>query len=352
MGDVVGPGQGAVHAVERRRLGRAQVGADLVELVVAQGEDAAVLVHRRLDRRPAGGRRGGGEEVLEAVLDPLDRRTGLARGQAHQHRIGEHRLLDAEAAARVAGHAVAQLVAGHLERERHHRVQRERAHEVGHDVVAAVIGPMLGDDDTALDRRAGVARVAHGQGDPARRAREGLVGRAIAEATIGDDVAADRFMQDHCRLVDRGVDLDERRQGCVVDLDEVESVLGAVAVFGDDHGDRFAGIADAVDRERPVLHRLLDTDDEGLRPALHVLAGEHGTHARHCQRAGGVDAAQFGVRIRTAQDGGVQRARPHTEVVGELAAACQQGRVLQALHAAAGVALGGGRLGWIAMHAA
>ena len=50
----------------------------------------------------AAGRGGRGGQVLEPVFDPFHRRAGLARRQAHQHHVREHRLLDAEAAAGVA----------------------------------------------------------------------------------------------------------------------------------------------------------------------------------------------------------------------------------------------------------
>ena len=56
---VVGAGQAAVHAVERGRLGRAHVGADLVDQVEPQAEQAPVRVERRLDLARALGRHRG-----------------------------------------------------------------------------------------------------------------------------------------------------------------------------------------------------------------------------------------------------------------------------------------------------
>ena len=60
VADAVGAGQVAVHAIEGGRLRRAQIAAAVVDLVVAQGGDAAVRVHRRLHvRHPVGGAGGG-----------------------------------------------------------------------------------------------------------------------------------------------------------------------------------------------------------------------------------------------------------------------------------------------------
>jgi hypothetical protein len=56
-----------------------------------------------------------------------------------------------------------------------------------------------------------------------------------------------------------------------------------------------------------VLHRRLHAHDEGLRPALDVLAGQHGAHTRQGQRGRGVDRQQIGMRVRAAQHGRLQR---------------------------------------------
>ena len=173
MLDRIGAGQGAVHAVERRRLGRAQV----ARRPRRPGRSARRARGRPRPPRPRSSVRRAvadvaASEVLEAVLDPLHRRAGLARRQAHQDNVGKHRLLHAEAAAGVAGIAVAQPVGRHLEREGHHRVQRERAHEIGGDVVAGIAGKVLGDHHPALDRRARVAREARRQRHTVRGAGE------------------------------------------------------------------------------------------------------------------------------------------------------------------------------------
>ena len=86
----------AVHAVERRRLGRAHVRADVLDRVVPQRDELALGGEARLDMRdaPARGRARG--EVLEAVLDPANGHAELARREAHEHDVGEDRGLDPE----------------------------------------------------------------------------------------------------------------------------------------------------------------------------------------------------------------------------------------------------------------
>ena len=99
MGDAIGAGEIAVIAVERGGLGRAQVCAAVFQLVEAERRDPAVRLHRRLDPRHPVGRRVGRQQMLQPVLDPLDRARGLPRCERHGDDEGEDRLLDAEAAA-------------------------------------------------------------------------------------------------------------------------------------------------------------------------------------------------------------------------------------------------------------
>ena len=68
--DAVGARERAVHAVERRRLGRADVRADVLDRVVAEREQPPVGGEAGLDLGRAA--RGGGarREVLEPVLGP------------------------------------------------------------------------------------------------------------------------------------------------------------------------------------------------------------------------------------------------------------------------------------------
>src|SRR5438105_4872657 len=97
--NVVGAGEVAVHAVERRRLGRAQVRTHVLDLVPVERADAPVGLDRGGEPRDAVGGGDGANEMLEPVLDPLDRPAAHARGDADQHHVRHEALLHAEAAA-------------------------------------------------------------------------------------------------------------------------------------------------------------------------------------------------------------------------------------------------------------
>ena len=83
--------------------------------------------------------------MFEAVLDPFHRTAGRPRRHCHQHDIGEHALLDAEAAAGIGRRAQAQAIAPHFQRARHHRVQAERPHEIRQHVVGVLARVVFGD---------------------------------------------------------------------------------------------------------------------------------------------------------------------------------------------------------------
>ena len=103
--DGIGSGHVAVHTIERRRLGRPQIGAAILELIPAQCGDGAVSADRRLDRRYAIGRGIRRHQMFEAILDPFDRSAGDARRYCHQDDVGKDRLLDPETAAAVGRRA-------------------------------------------------------------------------------------------------------------------------------------------------------------------------------------------------------------------------------------------------------
>jgi hypothetical protein len=99
---------------------------------------------------------------------------------------------------------------------------------------------------------------------------------------------------------------------------------------------RFADIAHPVDRQAPLLHRGLDRDRKGPGPAPRVLAGNGARDPRHRERGGGIDRDELGMRVRRAQDRGMQRAARHRQIVAEPAAAEQQIGVFEALQRLSG----------------
>ena len=327
--EVVGPGQHA-HADERLDHGQAlQVGPGVGHAVVADGEDPAVVVVAHLDVVELLAPVGGGDEVLPAVLDPLDRALDAPRDAAQEDLLRVDLQLDPEAAAEVGGdHADAVLG------------QAERGLQVGLDPVGNLGGAVEreaaallvgGDDAAGLHRHAGVALGREALAQHVRGAGEGAGGVAVAVVQGVGEVGLE--VEDRGVGLQRALGVHHRGQRRVVDLQERHQVLGVVAVLGHDHRDRLAHVAHLVpgqDRLQERQRGLLGVDADELGHVLEVGGGEHGHAARVGQQRRGVDAADLGVRVRAAHDGRVQH--PVELDVGDvLAPAAQQPRVLLAL---------------------
>ena len=99
--DAVRAGERPVHAVQRRRLGRAEVRADVLDHVVGEREQLPGRREAGADGRRARGRRRAGREVLGPVLDPPDGDAEVLRGEPHEDDVDVDGRLDPEAAARV-----------------------------------------------------------------------------------------------------------------------------------------------------------------------------------------------------------------------------------------------------------
>ena len=273
--------------------------------VGAQRQQAAVPGETRLYQVAVVTGVAGGQQVLAAVLDPLDRRARQCpRHQAQRHILGIQPGLDAERAAHV-GRDDPDAVFG-------------QAEQLGDDVPDDVrdLGARPEGEAAPLglpQRQAGpafhrVARVPVGDQLTLHdevRGREGGLGVARREGPGEQDVVG-RF------VVHRGLGPGvpgrhgDRQRG-VVHVDQRERVLGqvtAVCHHGRDRLAREAGLAGGQDRLRG-----LDVTRQGgpgvQRGVAEILSGEHGPDAR--QRAGlaGVDGVDPGVRVRAAQEGHV-----------------------------------------------
>jgi hypothetical protein len=115
-----------------------------------------------------------------------------------------------------------------------------------------------------------------------------------------------------------------RGQRLVLDLDELERVLGQVPAVRHDHRDALADVPHLVRGQAApgvpgrvgaeVGHRVAQLG--GLGP------GDHRVHAGGRLRLGRLDPRDPGVRVRATQHGGVQGAR--RDPVGDVAAAAEQ----------------------------
>ncbi len=320
-----------MHAVKRGRLRRADMCADVLDLIPGERAHAPVGIDRRFQCRDAVRRRNRSGEMLDAVFDPFHRPAGDARRDAHEDDVGKDRLLDAEAAAGIRRRAQAQPVARHFQRPRHHRVQAEGALEIGENVVGAFARIVCGDDTVGFDRRARIARVADRNRDARRSFGKRALGIAVAEGAVADEIRPQRLVQRRLSGVERGERIDNGRQRPVIDVDQLERVFREIAVARHHDRDRLADIAHAPDRDRPAFDRRLHADREARRQRLDLGAGDHGGDARGLPRGFNIDCDDFGVRVRRAKNGRVLRARRQADIVDETAAAGEQSKVFDPL---------------------
>jgi hypothetical protein len=102
-----------------------------------------------------------------------------------------------------------------------------------------------------------------------------------------------------------------------------------VAIARQHHRHGLADMAHPVDGETPVLHRRLDRDGEGPRPAARILGGDDAIDTGQRQRAFDIDREDLGMGMRRAQDRRVQCIPPHRQIVGEAPGAAQQVGILE-----------------------
>ena len=286
IGNVVAAGHRAMHAVERPRHRRAQERAVVLELIHLQPEDFAVLRHGSFDLGDAVRAGAGGEQMLGAVLDPFHRAAGDLRRERGQHHIRKHRELDAEAAAGVRRNAKPHLRAGHAQRPRHHRMRAERSLEVRHAVVAVVGRIVRGDDDETLHRRERQPVEVHRQLDDLVGLLERALGVAVVKLADRNLVGLRFGMQDRRTFLARSQRIDHRLKRGVFDVHQLGRILGEIAAFGDHQRDRLADEAHPIDRERPLMDRRLQRDQERIGNLFDIGAGDDGPDAVLRQRFG------------------------------------------------------------------
>ena len=296
------------QAVKNRRnawRGRRQVGAHARPRGGAQAEDCPVLFRGQLhvlDVIAAVRRR---DIVLAARLGPLDRpiqRHGAEHGDEISG-IGRH--LAAEPAADLRrDHA--QLVLRHAGDRRTQEAEDVRV--------------LRGDPEGQLTRRAAPLRQRgarlHGIRDEALLddplldhdfgVREGAVDVSLREHPMK------RLVLGHVGVQLRGVRfggelrVGDRRQRFVVDVDQVEGIVGLVGRLGHHHPDDIADITDRVVGGALVAGDLQVRvgQQPGARHRLELVDFRSGVDRHHAWRglgAAGVDADNAGVRVRAPQ---------------------------------------------------
>jgi hypothetical protein len=286
------------------------------------GDPSALGAHLRMHDVVAG--EAVADQVLRAILDPLDRAAGDDRtgDRADVPRID--RDLAAEAAADVRADDPDHV----LGKSRHLGV--DRAVGVGGlvavvDVQLAGVRVEVGDHPARLER----GRVAPGVDDVpgdhgVRRGEDPVGGRLVAGLPVraGQVVAlTDLVVADQRGIrVERLAGVDDDRERLVLDVDEGDGVACRVLVEGDDEGDLLMLEADLVAREHG-LRVVGDGRHPGEAERLEVLGGDDRRDLGMRERRRGVDRDDLGVGVGAVEDRSVHHpGKPDVVEVAALAA--------------------------------
>jgi len=129
--------------------------------------------------------------------------------------------------------------------------------------------------------------------------------------------------------------IDHRRQWSIADFDEIERVLGTIAVGRDHDGDRLADITHAIGRYRPTFDAGLYAHDQARRQRFDIGTGDDREDSIRGFRRGAIDRLDVRVRVRRPQDRRLERAGRYAEIVEIVAAAGQQRRIFKSRYGAA-----------------
>ena len=311
------------------------IGAAVVEEVIPDPEDAPVLRRRDLDAVHHQPLVIGADEVLAAVLDPLDWAAQHACRERDEQFLGvDQEDLDAEAAAHVRrDHGDCSLRQPELVRDHGAGGDRCLRRIPDRKLLEALV--VAGDDAAGLHRLSCAAlgpeflaqhEVGGGEGGLDVSA---LVGGAASDVGIG--VVVD---QRRARLRRRN-EIDRRHIGHIVDLDQFQRVLGEIAAVGDHQRHRLAGEARLAGCQRLMGARMdeagvLVEQRHGRVGRAQVLVGDQRMHAGERERGGGIDERKSGLGVGAAQHGGVQHVG-QADVVDEARAPGEQARILASL---------------------
>jgi hypothetical protein len=277
--------------------------------VHVEGGEPAVVVVADPDLLPLLPLVRRGDEVLAAVLRPLD--LGLQRDRRHRHQqlLGPRvHDLDTEAAAHVRGDHL-DLVERQLELGRYRRAHRRRRLGAGVHAQRGVVGVPLRVHALALHRHGRAALDVLGEPEGARRGRQRGLDVAGLLVVDGADVVRDVVVHGGLGRAG-GVHPDDDGQFLVRDGDPLGHVLCDVPVGGDHHDHRLADVPDDAVRQRVAGARRvqLRVGDEHRQRLGHragqVLVGVDRDQPLDVEAALDVDAGDAGVRVRRPHERG------------------------------------------------
>ena len=233
-------------AVDRHREAIGHIGPGIVKKHILDAEDRAVTGQGDLGIVRLAALLGGGDEVLLAILDPLDRALELDRHPGDDDLLlVEHHDLRPEAAAD-EGRDDPDLVLGQPEHGGETVADRDRRLGGVPDRQPLGARVPVGDDTPVLHRRRRPVVVEQSTADH----HVGGLARLLVVTLLLDDVRRDvgaEVLVDPRRGLAQGfLEIDDRRQHLVVDPDLGHRVFREVAALGDHHRHRLADVAHLV----------------------------------------------------------------------------------------------------------
>ena len=304
-----------------RRGGMLAIRAGVGQRMQVDGRDGAVVHGAQLNGHLHLVTRVARSDGLLAGVAAIARTAGLLGHERHED-LAAARLLGAKAAAdarfndlhlrlrnveRLRDHAA--HVEGHLRRGGHRdspkRVGRREGSEGLHGRgLRGLAGVGAGEDDVALgERLVQVAKVA-----------------GTAAHQVAGHIAALREHKGHVALgVNHDVvieclgKVEQRLEHLIVDLDELERLVGGLLGLGGDNRHLLVLVAHEVLEDQAVVGTRLRIAlaGDGKAALGHVLIGVDAHDARHLQGARRVDGADFGASIRAALELNDERAGGH-----------------------------------------
>jgi hypothetical protein len=285
-----------VHQVDRvhEAAGEGEIGAEVAHELEAHAEDAARGVERHLAAVHDVARLFVGDEHLGARADPLHRAPELFRREQQRAVFRVDVEAHPEAASDLLGDD-ADLLRRHAQHGGHLAADRGHALGAGVEVVDVACRVVDAGGGARLHRVADHPRVRRIERDDARGALERRLGRRfVAADEVEQQVAGNVLVQLRRAGGERRAGVDHCGQLAVFDRHRLGRVLRRRGAFGHHQRHRVADIAHAFLGERRAARRQLLRAAAPLhrrrrRQRLqsgrrHILAGEHGEHARclHC----------------------------------------------------------------------
>ena len=322
-----------------------KIGAVIVDDVGPEAEERAIVFYRQLGViDPVGAVRVAAGGVVDTVFHEFDRPADCARQRRRQNAGLMAEQLGAETAAGECRHDI-QFMGVDAERTGDHPAAIIIHRGIGMDGELAGAGIVTRHRAVGFHRRAAGARPAEAALDHPVGLGEIFLHRAegqgAGERDIG--VAAIGMKDGVARRSQRFLEIDHRRQRLILDLDQIAGILGDIARFGGDRDDRFADMAHLVLRDAMLVHRRVGPARQRAGDLRRLGAGHDAQHAGQRFRLALIDTDDFRMGMRAAQNGGMGHVRKIC-VVGENAAADQQPRVLDPLHALADIVIRVARL--------